>query len=93
MKVFIAWLPIIIKVSSFSFQIAGAVLLLLWSLRKRDKRIKEMCLSGSETLWGEFGEHGCLTPIAKEDLQANAKVLYQNNCAFLYCAWLYIRNF
>lgn len=63
---------------------------MLWSLRKRDKRIKEMCLSGSEALWGEFGEHGCLTPITKEDLQANAKVVYQKNCAFFYIVFGYI---
>lgn len=84
MECFIAWLHIAVKVSSFSFQIAGAVLLLLWSLRGRDKRIKGMCPSGSEILWGEFGEQGCLTPITKEDLQINAKVVYQNNCAFFY---------
>lgn len=84
MECFIAWLRIIVKVSSFSFQIAGAVLLLLWSLRKRDRRIKEMCLSGSNILWGELSENGCFTPIAKEDLQTNAKTVYQNNCAFFY---------
>ena len=34
-------LYIFITVSSFSFQISGATILLLWSLKKCDKRIKE----------------------------------------------------
>ena len=76
-------LPVLINTSSFAFQIAGAVLLLLWSIRKRDTKIKEQCLESAGILSFQFDETGVYTDIPKDDLQAVAKVTYKNIAAFV----------
>lgn len=76
------YLSVVINVSSFAFQIAGAVLLLLWSIRKCDTKIKEQCLESAGILISQFDETGLYTEIPKEDLQAAAKVTYKNIVAF-----------
>lgn len=76
-------LPVLITVSSFAFQIAGAVLLLLWSIRKCDAKIKEQCLESADILSFQFDETGVYTDIPKDDLQAVAKVTYKNIAAFV----------
>ncbi len=75
-------LPVLINVSSFAFQIAGAVLLLLWSMRKCDAKIKGQCLESAGILSFQFDETGVYTDIPKDDLQAVAKVAYKNIAAF-----------
>jgi hypothetical protein len=73
---------VLISVSSFSFQIAGAVILLLWSLRKCDETIKSQCLHSGDILCGNFDETGTYTDISKEELQKAAKYIYKNIVAF-----------
>lgn len=72
-------IPIIITVASFSFQISGAIILLLWSLRKCDNKVKKMCLEHN-LQWLDF--EGNAT-ISREKIQANAKTVYLNICAFI----------
>lgn len=74
---------VLINISSFAFQIAGAVLLLLWSIRKCDTKIKEQCLESSGILSSRFDETGIYTAIPKDNLQAVAKVTYKNIAAFV----------
>lgn len=76
-------LYIFITVSSFSFQISGATILLLWSLKKCDKRIKENCINNGSN-WIEFDDSGkSHTTLSKTSLQHNAKVVYLNIAAFI----------
>jgi len=77
------YLSVLINVSSFAFQIAGAVLLLLWSIRKCDTKIKEQCLESGDILAFQFDETGVYTDISKDDLQAAAAVTYKNIAAFV----------
>lgn len=77
------YLSVIITVSSFAFQIAGAVLLLLWSIRKCDTKIKEQCLESTGFLVSQFDATGLYTDIPKDELQAVAKVTYKNIAAFV----------
>ena len=72
-------IPIVINACSFSFQISGAIILLLWSLRKCDTRIKKMCLE-SNLQWLDFDGN---TIISKKKLQSNAKNVFLNVCAFV----------
>ena len=69
----------IITIASFSFQIAGAILLLLWSLKNTDIKIKAMCLEHNLT-WGSFDNH---KTISAEKLQSKAKTVYLNILAFV----------
>ena len=77
------YLSVLINVSSFAFQIAGAVLLLLWSIRKIDTKIKEQCLESAGILSFQFDESGIYTDIPKDDLQSVAKITYKNIAAFI----------
>lgn len=71
----------LVTVASFAFQISGASILLLWSIKKHDKKIEEMCLDQhSGPLWFDFYH---MTKLNKDDLQANARTVYRNICAFL----------
>lgn len=73
-------LYVAVAVSSFSFQISGAAILLTWCLRNHDKQTKRKCIEQhSGSLWLDFDN---TTVLGKEDLQQNAKTLYQNICAF-----------
>lgn len=76
------FISVLINVSSFAFQIAGAVLLLLWSIRKCDAKIKGQCLESAGILSFQFDETEVYTDIPKDDLQAAAKVTYKNIAAF-----------
>ena len=76
-------LSILIVVASFSFQIAGATILLLWSLKKCDKTIKESCIADGQD-WGEISDSGKVyTMLSKSSLQQKAKVVYLNIAAFI----------
>lgn len=76
-------LSIFITVASFSFQIAGATILLLWSLKKSDKKIKESCINNGSN-WIVFDDFGkSYTTLSKASLQNNAKVVYLNIAAFI----------
>ena len=77
-------IQVIINVASFSFQISGAIILLLSYLTNADQKIKRMCLDEhTGPLWGIFDKDGLSTPVSKEQLQSNAKIFYKNSFAFL----------
>lgn len=69
-----------VVVASFAFQLAGAVILLLWSLWKIDKKIKSMSIESDGIPIIGFDN---TTVISKNDLQKNAKKVYINIAAFL----------
>ena len=76
-------LSVAVMVASFSFQIAGAIILLLWSLKKCDKKIKESCINDGPNIF-EFGGAGkTYTTLSKSELQQKAKVVYLNIAAFI----------
>lgn len=70
-----------IQVVSISFQLAGAVILLLWSIRgaKRDKIIAK-CFPGSNII-DRDKENNCI--IEKNRIQRAAREIYLNIFAFL----------
>lgn len=71
----------VLFITSFSFQISGAVLLLLWSLTKCDKKIKKMSTE-SNLYWRTIDDKGEKICLPKEKLQENAKMVYKNIFAF-----------
>lgn len=73
---------VLIAVGSYAFQVSGAVILLLWSLKNCDKKIEQMSLDNDPTI-GYFDKTGTYDIIPKEKLQENAKALYKNVAAFL----------
>ena len=74
-------IQIIVTIASFAFQISGAIILLLWYLINSDKKIKQSCLEDHDgILWFNMDR---TTVLSKEDLQAKAKVFYQNTFAFV----------
>lgn len=74
---------IAISVFSYSFQIAGAAILLLWSIGNCDKKIKRMCFEEhGGILMGTIDEKGAHFTIDKASLRKNAKTLYLNIAAF-----------
>lgn len=70
----------IIVVSSFAFQLSGAVILLLWSLRNIDQKIKSISIENNGIPIIDFNN---TTVVSKVDLQKNAKKVYINIAAFL----------
>lgn len=70
---------IFVIVASFSFQISGAIILLLWSLGKCDNKIKKMCVNRGNPYWLDMDGNAT---VSKTDLQANAKTVYLNISAF-----------
>lgn len=72
-------LAIIIVVASFSFQISGAIILLLWSIGNCNKKIEKMCVENDSSHWYDMDN---TTLVSKEELQRSAKTLYLNICAF-----------
>ena len=76
-------LSVAVMVASFSFQIAGAIILLLWSLRKRDKKIKESCINDGPNIFEFDGSGKTYTTLSKSVLQQKAKVVYLNIAAFI----------
>lgn len=74
----------IIAVLSYAFQLAGATLLLLWSIGKCDKKIKQMCIAEhGGGLIGTEDERGTHITIDCKSLQRNAKTVYLNIAAFV----------
>ena len=74
----------LIAILSYSFQIAGALILLLWSIGKCDKKIKQMCIAEhSGMLVGTFDETGTHFTLEKDSLRKNAKTVYLNIAAFV----------
>lgn len=74
----------IIAVLSYAFQLAGATLLLLWSIGKCDKKIKQMCIAEhGGGLIGTEDERGTHITIDCKSLQRNAKTVYLNIVAFV----------
>ena len=72
-------MQIIIVVASFAFQLAGAVILLLGSLWKIDKKIKNMSVENDGIPFFEFDN---TTVVSKDDLRKNARKVYINIAAF-----------
>lgn len=74
----------LIAILSYSFQIAGALILLLWSIGKCDKKIKQMCIAEhSGMLVGTFDKTGTHFTLEKDSLRKNAKTVYLNIAAFV----------
>lgn len=73
----------IIAILSYSFQLAGALLLLLWCIRKCDTNVIKGCFENhANPLWMEWDKDGEFTRISKEDLQDSAKNVYLNIATF-----------
>lgn len=73
----------IIAILSYAFQLAGALLLLLWCIGKCDANVVKGCFNNHPTpLWLEMDERGYYTTVAKEDLQESAKNVYLNITTF-----------
>lgn len=73
----------IIAVLSYAFQIAGALLLLLWCIGKCDANVVKDCFRNHPApLWLEMDEKGAYTTVSKEDLQESAKNVYLNIASF-----------
>ena len=75
-------LNILISVGSYAFQVAGAIILLLWSLSNCDIKIKQMA-KGDEISWGGWDSNGTYLTLKKENLQESAEALYKNIVAFI----------
>lgn len=72
-----------VSVLSYAFQVAGALILLLWCIGNLDKKVKQNCVdSHAGILWGEFDAGGEYTNLSAADLQASAKNIYLNIVAF-----------
>ena len=73
----------IIAILSYAFQLAGALLLLLWCFDKCDANVVKGCFSNHPTmLWLESDEKGEYTTLSKEDLQESAQNVYLNIATF-----------
>lgn len=77
------YISILVKVASFSFQISGTVILLLWAVGSIDTKIKSMCLENNNVLIGEFDESGTNVVLDRRDLQKNAVTVYRNIVALI----------
>ena len=77
------YISICVSVLSYAFQVAGALILLLWCIGNLDKKVKQNCLdSHTGFLWGEIDEGGEYTKLSAADLQESAKNIYLNIAAF-----------
>ena len=73
----------IFAILSYAFQLAGALLLLLWCIGKCDAKVVKGCFSNHPTpLWMEMDEKGGYTTASKEDLQESVKNVYLNIASF-----------
>lgn len=73
----------IIVVLSYSFQLAGALLLLLWCIGNCDAKVVKGCFDNHpDPLWRGFDEKGTFTKVSKSDLQESAKNIYLNIATF-----------
>lgn len=76
--------PVIISVASFSFQIAGAIILLLWSFGPFEKTVmKNYFEQPSSPTFGRIGDGKLWTKITKEEQQITAKTVCLNRFAFI----------
>lgn len=76
--------PDIISVASFSFQIAGAIFLLLWSFKPFEKTIVNNHFGQTApSTFGRIGEGKVWVKITKDELQASAKTVWLNRLAFI----------
>ena len=76
--------PVIISVASFSFQIAGAIILLLWSFGPFEKTVmKNYFEQPSSPTFGRIGDGNLWTKITKEEQQITAKTVCLNRFAFI----------
>lgn len=76
--------PDVISVASFSFQIAGAIFLLLWSFKPFEKTIVNNHFGQTTpSNFGRLGEGKVWIKITKEELQASAKTVWLNRLAFI----------
>ncbi len=71
---------VFITVSSFAFQIAGAVILLIWSLHKPNKMVEAMAANNDGLHWLDMNGY---TEISATKLQSTARTVYQNIFAFI----------
>lgn len=67
-----------VRVASFSFQIAGAIMLLTWAVGNSNAKIQNMCLEDTHMLGGEFDGNGIYYTLEKTNLRKNATIVYQN---------------
>lgn len=72
----------LISIGSYAFQVAGAIILLLWSFKNCDEKIRNMAAS-DESQWGCFDATGVYDVLDKEKLQESARTLYKNITAFI----------
>lgn len=73
----------IFAILSYAFQLAGALLLLLWCIGKCDAKVVKGCFSDHPTpLRMEIDEKGGYTTVSKEDLQESAQNVYLNIFSF-----------
>ena len=72
----------LISIGSYAFQVAGAIILLLWSFKSCDEKIRNMAAS-DEGQWGYFDATGVYDILDKEKLQESARTLYKNIIAFI----------
>ena len=73
----------IIAVLSYAFQLAGALLLLLWCIGKCDANVVKGCFDNHASSYvGGFDEGGPFTMIPEEDLQQSAQNVYRNIATF-----------
>lgn len=72
---------IVVNALSFAFQIAGAAILLLWSLGGIEQKVVEMSRDDGISM-GDFYNGKLYTTLSKEKLQANAKAVCLNIAAF-----------
>lgn len=80
----------VITVLSYSFQLAGALLLLLWCIGKCDANVVKGCFDNySNPRWIECDEKGTFTIVSKDNLQESAKNVYLNIVSFANLAFGY----
>lgn len=74
----------IIAILSYAFQLAGALILLLWSIRKCDANVIKGCFDNQTCIYASSDDDsGSFTVIPKEDLQQSAQNVYLNIASFV----------
>lgn len=77
------WVATGVSVLSYAFQVAGALILLLWCIGNLDNKVKQNCIDNhTGILLGEFDAGGEYTKLSATDLQTSAKNIYLNIVAF-----------
>ena len=74
----------IIAILSYAFQLAGALILLLWSIRKCDANVIKGCFDNQASIYASSDDDsGSFTVIPKEDLQQSSQNVYLNIASFV----------